>query len=289
MPMRLQLWMLFLAPIALLGGMYAFGLSIPVPHFGRDYVIRLRLPDPDARIGLPKIYGPEDAGRPLVVIDAGHGGHDPGAGGEGYREKDIVLALALALKDRLLEQGGVRVALTREDDRFLVLQERSEIARRLGADLFLSVHADSAGEQEGVGGATIYMLSQKASDEATARLAARENDADHVNGIALGEQSDVVSAILVDLSQRHANEAAGQLANLIIREGEGQLAFHESPRRSAAFAVLKAPDVPSLLFEAGYITNPVEAQRLASTKGRATFAEVMARAIRIYFARQDGA
>lgn len=286
--MRLQLWMLFLAPIALVGGLFAFGLTIPIPHLGRDYVIRFELPDPDARIGLPHVYGPADATRPLVVIDAGHGGHDPGAGGDGYREKDIVLGLALALKDKLLEQGGVRVALTREDDRFRVLQERAEIARRLGADLFLSIHADSAGEQEGVGGATIYMLSQKASDEATARLAARENEADLVNGIALGGQSDAVSAILVDLSQRHANEAAGQLANLIIREGEGRLAFHENPRRSAAFAVLKAPDVPSLLFEAGYITNPEDAQRLASSEGRATFADVMARAIRIYFVRQAG-
>lgn len=284
--MRLQLWMLFLAPIVLLGGVYALGLTIPIPYLGRDYVVRVKLPDPDARIGLPKVYGPQDAARPLVVIDAGHGGHDPGAGGDAYREKDIVLALALALKDRLLAQGGVRVALTREDDRFLVLSERSEIARRLGADLFLSIHADSAGDQEGVGGATIYMLSQQASDEASARLAARENDADLVNGIALGAQSDVVSAILVDLSQRHANEASGQLANLIIREGEGRLAFHENPRRSAAFAVLKAPDVPSLLFEAGYISNPKDAARLASPEGRTAFADVMARAIRIYFARQ---
>ena len=113
--------MLFLAPIALVGCLYAFGFAIPVPHLGREYVIRIRLPDPDARIGLPRIYGPQDATRPLVVIDAGHGGHDPGAGGDGRREKDVVLNLALALKDRLLEQGGVRVALTREDDRFLVL------------------------------------------------------------------------------------------------------------------------------------------------------------------------
>ncbi len=287
--MRLQLWGLFLAPVILIGVLYAFGLSISVPFLGRDYVVRIPLPEPDARIGLPRVDGPEDAGRPLVVIDAGHGGHDPGAGAEGHREKDIVLGLALALRQNLLAQGGIRVAMTREDDRFLVLQERADIARRLGADLFVSVHADSAGEREGVGGATLYTLSEQASDEAAGRLAARENDADRVNGISLSDKSDAITAILVELSQRRANQQAGELANLVIREGRGRLTFHQTPRRSAAFAVLKAPDVPSILFEAGYITNPEEAARLSSKEGRANFADVVGRAIRIYFARQAGA
>lgn len=289
MSQRIQLWLIFLAPIALLGGLYAFGLTIPVPYLGRGYVIRIELPEAGSQIGLPTIEGPQDASRPLVVIDAGHGGHDPGASGGGYEEKRLVLGLARALRDRLLQQGGVRVALTRSDDRFLVLQERAEIARRLGADLFLSIHADSAGgESDGVQGATIYTLSDKASDETAARLAARENQADRINGVALKEQSNAVSAILVDLSQRRANEEASDFASLIIREGEGRLPFHPEPRRSAAFVVLKAPDVPSVLFEAGYITNPQEAARLASQEGREGFAEVMARAIRIYFARQAG-
>lgn len=285
---RSQLWSILLAPIVLIAALYAFGLTLPVPYLGRDYVVRIRLPDPDERVSLPRIYGPQDATRPLVVIDAGHGGHDPGAGGGGLREKDVVLRLALALKDKLLQQGGVRVALTREDDRFLVLGERSDIPRRMGADIFLSIHADSAVDDEGIEGATIYTLSEEASDEATARLAQRENQSDMVNGVDLENTSDAVTDILVNLSQRRAVQAANDLARLIVREGEGRVVFHPEPRRSAAFAVLKSPDVPSVLFEAGYITNPREAARLASDDGRALFADVVARAIRIYLARQAG-
>ena len=167
---------------------------------------------------------------------------------------------ALALRDRILQNGGIRVALTRSDDTFLVLQERAEIARRLGADLFLSIHADSAGdEQAGINGASVYTLSEQASDEAAARLAARENAADRINGIALAGRSDAVNAILVDLSQRHTQEQSARFAQLIVREGQGQFAFKPDPRRSAALAVLRAPDVPSVLFEAGYITNPLDA------------------------------
>lgn len=284
----MQLWSVILAPVLLVGALLALGLTIPVPHLGRDYVVRIRLPDADQRIGLPRIHGPADGTRPLVVIDAGHGGHDPGANGAGYREKDIVLRLAMALKERLLAQGGVRVALTREDDRFLVLEERSDIARRLGADLFLSIHADSAGDEETIEGATLYVLSEKASDEAAERLARRENQSDVVNGVDLENTSNSVTQILVNLSQRRAVEAATEFAQLIIREGEGRMVFHPEPRRSAAFVVLKSPDVPSLLFEAGYITNPKEAKRLASGEGQALFADVVSRAVRVHLVRQGG-
>lgn len=289
MAFRIQLWLLFLVPIAMLGGLYALGLSLPVPALGRDYVIRIALPDPGEAIGLPKIEGPQDVTRPLVVIDAGHGGHDPGASAHGTDEKRIVLALARALKARLLQQGGIRVAMTRDDDRFLVLAERAEIARALGADLFLSIHADSAGEESVLQGASVYTLSDRASDEAAARFAARENSADRLNGISLAGQSDVVSAILVDLSQRRTQEASAEFAGLITREGEGVLDFLPTPRRSAALAVLRAPDVPSVLFESGFITNPDEARRLTSSEGQARFADVMERAIRIFFARNSNA
>ncbi|HTN14508.1 MAG TPA: N-acetylmuramoyl-L-alanine amidase [Sphingomonadaceae bacterium] len=287
MALRVQLWLLFLAPLALLAGLYAFGLSLPVPALGRSYVIRIELPEAGRPVGLPKVEGPQDATRPLVVIDAGHGGHDPGASGEGLEEKRLVLGLALALRDRLLQQGGVRVALTRDDDHFLALQERAEIARRLGAKLFVSIHADSAGDESGVQGASVYTLSEKASDEAAARFAARENNADRLNGISLSGQSDTISAILVDLSQRRAQEESAEFAGLIIREGEGNIAFHPEPRRSAALAVLRAPDVPSVLFEAGFVTNPQDAERLTSAAGKERFADTMARAIRIFFARNS--
>ncbi|MBD3728531.1 MAG: N-acetylmuramoyl-L-alanine amidase [Sphingomonadales bacterium] len=289
MSLRAQLWLIFLAPLALMGGLYALGLTIPVPVLGRGYVLRVDLPDAGQPADLPKVYGPEDRSRPLVVIDAGHGGHDPGASGAGFQEKDIVLGLALALRDELVKQGGIRVALTREDDRFLVLGERFAIARALGADLFVSIHADSAGDSAGVSGASIYTLSDKASSEAAERFAARENAADEVNGVPLEGQSEDVSRILVDLSQRRNQGDSAQFAQLIVREGQGRLTFHPQPRRSAALAVLRAPDVPSVLYESGYISNPADAQRLASPQGRLNFAITMARAIRIFFARQSGA
>jgi len=289
MAQRLQVGLLFLAPVVLMAGLYAFGLTLPVPVLGRAYVVRVELPDAGSLIGLPEVEGPQDTSRPLVVIDAGHGGHDPGANGAGIQEKRLVLGLALALRDRLLQQGGIRVALTRSDDTFLVLQERAEIARRLGADLFLSIHADSAGDASGVRGASVYTLSERASDEAAARFAARENDADKLNGVSLSGQSDAVSAILVDLSQRRTQEESSEFGDLITREGAGSIVFHPAPRRSAALAVLRAPDVPSVLFEAGFVTNPEDARRLSSPEGQARFADAMERAIRVFFARNSGA
>ncbi|WP_284125620.1 N-acetylmuramoyl-L-alanine amidase family protein [Parerythrobacter aestuarii] len=286
MSLRAQLWLVFLLPVAIMAGLYAFGLTIPVPHLGRDYVLRIDLPQGNEPVDLPTIYGPQDRSRPLVVIDAGHGGKDPGSSGSGRREKTLVLGLALALKDALLDQGGVRVALTREDDTFLVLEERPEIARRMDADLFISIHADSAGEITGISGASIYTLSSQASDEAAARFAERENNADRLNGVEVTGQSDAVSDILVQLSQRRVQQNSAEFAALIVREGRSTLKFHPQARRSAALAVLRAPDVPAVLYESGYITNPADAARLTSPEGQRAFAEALARAVRIYFARQ---
>ncbi len=287
MSRRAQIWTLFLAPALLVAGVVALGLSVPVPYLGRNYVLRLLLPDGGAQLDLPKVFGPQDKSRPLIVIDPGHGGRDPGASGVGFKEKDLVLALAQALKDQLVEEGGIRVALTRDDDSFRVLSERFEIARRLDADLFLSIHADSAGDGNEASGASIYTLSKEASSEAAARFAARENSVDAVNGVKLQDQSADVNAILVQLSQRRVQTGSGEFAGLIVREGTGELTFHPQARRSAALAVLRAPDVPSVLYESGFITNPQDAQRLSSPEGRQKFAKVMARAIRIYFARQS--
>lgn len=287
MTMRVQLWLIFLAPVAVVAALFAFGWTIPVPHLGRDYVVRIPLPDAGAPLDLPDIYGPDDRTRPLVVIDPGHGGKDPGASGFGLREKDVVLGLATALRDKLVEQGGVRVALTREDDRFLVLGERPEIARRMGADLFISIHADSAGDVAGVRGASIYTLSDQASSEAAARFADRENAADRVNGVNIADQSGAVGTILIELSQRRVQESSAQFSGIIVREGNAAMSFHPQARRSAALAVLRAPDVPAILFESGFITNPDEARRLTSATGKEDFAEAMSRAIRIFLARQS--
>ncbi|MDE2403674.1 MAG: N-acetylmuramoyl-L-alanine amidase [Sphingomonadales bacterium] len=284
----LTLVLVLLAPIGVFAAMIAADR-----HFGalgpdRSYVVRLELPPAGGQTGLPKIEGPLDASRPLVVIDAGHGGHDPGAGAGRLHEKDLTLALARALRDRLLAGGGVRVAMTRDDDRYLLLEERSGIARRLQADLFVSIHADSAGASE-ARGATVYTLSARGSSQEAERLAATENRADTVNGVVLGKGDSDVDAILVDLSQRQAEARAAELARLILREGEGRITFRERPLQSAAFVVLKSPDTPSVLFEAGYISNAEDAARLASREGREAFADATARAIRVWLARQSAA
>ena len=291
MSIRALILIIILVPALIIGGAKAFGLTIPVPSLGRDYVVGLSLDGRDVALELPEIEGPEDPNRPLVVIDAGHGGRDPGSigrtsGGEEVLEKEIVLALALALRDELLREGGVRVAMTRNDDRLVELAYRPEIARLLDADLFISIHADSGGERADVSGASVYTLSAEASSEAAARFAARENNADQVNGASVEGQSEEVSAILVELSQAQTQEDASEFSELIQREGKEALKFHPQASRSAELAVLRAPDVPGVLFESGFVTNQSDRTRLTKKGGQAQYAQVLARAIRIFFARR---
>ncbi len=283
----LLILLLFLAPLGVFAGMVWADRTFGAPGRGYDYVVKVLLPQGDAALGLPKVEGPMDAGRPLVVIDAGHGGKDPGAGTGSFREKDLTLALAKALRDDLVKAGGVRVALTRDDDTYLVLPERSAIARRLNADLFISIHADSTESANGASGATVYTLSAKGSNQAAEKIAARENAADLINGVRIDEQSEAVSAILVDLSQRETQAKSEEFARLILREGQGRLPFREKSEQSAAFAVLKSPDLPSVLFESGYINNPEDVARLATADGRRNFAGIVGNAIRAFFARHS--
>lgn len=285
MPRGFQIVLVLLAPLAVLAAMVAADRLFGAPGRGTAYVQRIVLPSSAAEVDLPEVQGPADASRPLIVIDAGHGGHDPGAVREGVREKALTLALARALRDELLRGGGVRVAMTRDDDRYLLLAERSGIARRLGADLFLSIHADSV-EAGDASGASLYTLSERGSSEIAERMAERENRADRINGVQLAETSDTVSAILVDLSQREALARAEEFAALLLREAQGRVPLRDDPLQSAAFAVLKSPDVPSVLFESGYISNSGDTARLMSPEGRRAFAEATARAVRAYFARQ---
>ncbi|MBC7491161.1 MAG: N-acetylmuramoyl-L-alanine amidase [Novosphingobium sp.] len=253
------------------------------------YVVRVPLTGAGEQLALPPIEGPADPSRPLVVIDAGHGGHDPGASGpNGLKEKVVTLALVQATRDALLKHGRVRVALTRDDDHFLVLGERALLARRLGADVFLSIHADAV-EQGDPSGATVYTLSDQASDEVAARLASRENRADLVNGMPLDGQSQAISSILVDLSRSDTARQSQVLSSLIFREGQshdgpGAIAFHVDPQRHAGFAVLKSLDMPSALFEAGYVSSADDAKRLSDPAWRARFGERLARAIEIFLA-----
>lgn len=236
-------------------------------------------------IELPTVRGPR--GRPLVVIDAGHGGHDPGAispHGNRY-EKNATLAIARAIRDELLESGRVRVALTRDDDRFLVLNERYEIARRLGAELFISIHADSA-QNPDARGATVYTLSEVASDRESARLARRENASDIINGVDLGGEGQDVRSILIDLTQRETMNISARFANLLRREAGATVPFRSHAHRFAGFVVLKAPDMPSVLFETGFLSNREDADRLFSRSGQQRIAEGVARAVEVHFARR---
>jgi len=253
----------------------------------KRYSVRIPLPRPTKTLPLPKIAGPDDPGRPLVVIDAGHGGHDPGAISPhgGQREKDVTLAIARAIRDALVATGRVRVALTRDSDEFLVLEERYALARRMKADLFISVHADSA-ETPGARGATVYTLSEIASDREAARLAARENKADILNGVNLADRPDDVSSILIDLTQRETMSQSSDFARLLQREGEGALPFRSDAHRFASFVVLKAPDVPSVLLEGGYLSNRDDVQLLASRAGQRKIADAVAQATTLFFARK---
>lgn len=261
------------------------------PHSGtrgHDYSVSMPLPANPGRGPLPRILG--DPSRPLVVIDAGHGGHDPGAlAPDGrLREKDVTLQLARTIRDRLLESGRVRVALTRDDDRFLVLQERYGIARRLKADLFISIHCDSASSEE-ASGATIYTLSEVASDKEAARLATRENKADILAGVDLGQQSADISSILIDLTQRETMNMSANFARLLGREAQPLIPIKSNYHRMASLMVLKAPDLPSVLFETGYISNPADATLLASREGQRRVAEAVRRAVEVHFATRMAA
>lgn len=249
------------------------------------YSLTIPLDPPGAPLPRPTIYGP--AGRPLVVIDAGHGGHDPGAvsPATGKREKDLTLAVAQAIKAELIRSGRVRVALTREDDRFLILDERSEIAHNIKADLFISIHADSAPAGT-ASGATIYTLSEVASDREAQLLAQRENRADIINGVNLGRQKSEVASILLDLAQRETMDNSAAFANLLKREATGLMPFRPNYHSMAGFVVLKAPDTPSILLEVGYLTNAEDAERLSSDTGKQNIATGIRRAVEIHFARK---
>lgn len=271
------------------------GVALPpvqhAPRFGARrpgsrYSVSVPIGRPRPAADIPKIEGPADARLPLVVIDAGHGGHDPGAISphNGAREKDVTLALARALRDELIATGRIRVALTRSDDRFLVLEERYGIARRLSADLFISLHADAAATPD-ARGASIYTLSEVASDQQAARLAARENRANIIGGVDLSTQSSSVSSILIDLAQRETMTQSADFARLLQREAAKAVTFRSTARRFAAFVVLKSPDTPSVLFETGFISNRQDAEFLASSAGQRALARGVRDAVQVHFAR----
>jgi N-acetylmuramoyl-L-alanine amidase len=202
--------------------------------------------------------------RPTVMIDAGHGGVDPGAiGVSGTREKDIVIDYARHLKKVLESSGRYRVVMTRDKDIFLRLRHRVELAQEAEADLFISLHANTHNSGR-IRGASVYTLSENSSDSEAAALAAKENKADIIAGVDLNGQTAVVSQILIDLAQRETMNASKSFANMLVQELDGRVKLLNNTHRYAGFAVLKSPNVPSILFEIGYMSNPTEERQLRS-------------------------
>ena len=223
-----------------------------------------------------RIYGsPVARGRPIVVIDAGHGGRDPGArsvSGE-IAEKDLTLALARELRDDLVKRGRVRVAMTRDDDRYLTLDDRAAVARRLNAGLFVSLHIDSAPNPL-ARGASVYSLSDIASDAEAARFAAAENRGAAADG-AIGS----VQAILSDLAIRAQMSASADLAARLVNKSAGRFELRPEPHRFASFHVLRRAATPAVLFEAGYISNTDDEALLRTPEHRSAIALALAQAI----------
>lgn len=234
-----------------------------------------------ASVEKPK--APEDL--PLVVIDAGHGGFDPGATQSGVREKDVTLAVARNLRTALLATGKFRVKLTREKDEFIRLPERVRIARRAGADLFVSIHADSAPDAgTAARGASFYTISETASDTMAANLAARENQVDMLAGVDLPSDDKDVAGILIDLATRETVNQSRYVADTLVRNfRRDKLPLLEGAHKQAGFVVLKAPDIPSVLIELGFLSNPVEAKKLSDDKYRQDMAKTIAAGVEAWF------
>jgi len=225
-------------------------------------------------------------GKPLIVIDPGHGGIDPGAVGATINEKQLTLAVAKALKKELEDTGKFRVLLTRTTDVYIPLRDRFGLAREKGADLFISLHADSHNNPL-TRGASVYTLSEKASDAESEALAAKENKSDIIAGVDLSKQSNVVSNILIDLAQRDTKNMSTRFASLLVRELKEQTMLLGNTHRYAGFAVLKAPDVPSVLVEMGYISSSKDEALLSSSSHQKRLARAVRQAVENYFSWQE--
>ena len=234
----------------------------------------------------PKPAAPPDL-RPVIVIDPGHGGIDNGTQASGTTEKELVLGFGLALRDRIEKSGKYRVVMTRTDDTFVPLADRVKAARAQSAALFVSIHADALPRREGdAQGATIYTLSDKASDAEAERLADMENKADAIGGVNLTEEPTEVADILIDLAQRETRTFSNRFARLLMGEMKTTVRMHKHPLKSAGFKVLKAPDVPSVLIELGYVSNKGDLEHLVSEDWRSRTVGSMAQAIDAFFAKR---
>lgn len=242
------------------------------------------LPEP-ADVPVPVARGD---GPIVVVLDPGHGGLDPGAERDGQKEANLMLIFARELKELLLRDGRFRVVMTREEDEFVPLEARISVARKAGAHVFLSLHADALAEGE-AHGATIYTLSEDATDEAAAALAERHERDDLLAGIDLTEQDDVVATVLMDMARAETAPRIDRLAGALetaIKAAE--LRMHRHPRQEAGFSVLKSPDIPSVLLELGFLSSARDLKRLTDPEWRKTMAEAVRQGL-LAWADEDAA
>ena len=262
------------------------------PTTPADFARQAALPEPP-EWALPKAAAlpaptPRGTGPLTVVLDPGHGGIDPGAERDGHTEAELMLTFARELKELLVRDGGFRVVMTREEDVFVPLETRISFAHAVGADVFLSLHADALAEGEAVG-ATIYTLSEDASDEAARALAERHDRDDLLSGIDLTEQDDLVATVLMDMARTETQPRIDRLA-LALRQsisGAG-LKMHRHPIQQAGFSVLKSPDVPSVLIELGFLSSASDLERLIDPEWRAKMAAALRDALRVW-AAEDAA
>ncbi|RMD77892.1 MAG: AMIN domain-containing protein [Gammaproteobacteria bacterium] len=264
----------------------------PSGDYGYRLVVDLDRPEAARRsparapVGAGRGEGREKAREVVVAVDAGHGGEDPGA--KGYRgtyEKDVVLAIARRLARWVDREPGMRAVLVRDGDYYIPLRARMAKARRARADLFVSVHADAFRDPR-ARGSSVYVLSRRgASSEAARWLAASENASDLVGGVSLDDKDEVLRSVLLDLSQTATLEASLEAAQLVLRRLRGLGPVHRRQVEQASFVVLKSPDVPSMLVETGFISNPREERRLKDPAYQDRLAEAIFRGIRDFFLR----
>ena len=250
---------------------------------------KLQVPRPTAK---PKKAAPSPKtvakprkrdGKPVIIIDPGHGGVDPGAiGRRGTAEKSVTLAFSRTLRDKLKASGRYRVYLTRDSDRFIRLRDRVKFARQKGGHLFISVHADSI-KRGRASGSTVYTLSDKASDREAAALAAKENRADIIAGVTLKKESNAVTGILIDLAQRETKNHSIHFARQLVERIRGVSKVRKKSMRQAGFRVLKAPDVPSVLVELGFLSSRRDEAKLRSKAWRKKMAGAVKKAVDRYF------
>jgi N-acetylmuramoyl-L-alanine amidase len=237
------------------------------------------------------VHAPGNSDRDVVIaVDAGHGGQDPGAiGHRGTREKDVTLAIARALAERINGEPGMRAVLTRNSDVFLELRERIRRARAVKADMFISVHADSIVDRS-ISGASVYVLSEKgATSEAARWLADRENAADLMGGVKLDDKDNTLASVLLDLSQSANIDASMTAAEGVLSSLDGVGQVRKSQVQQAAFVVLKNPDIPSMLVETAYISNPSEEMKLRTPRQQGKLADAIFVGVRSYFERNPPA